>query len=84
MVMKMEFDDEADTAADGDEIGLTARLTKRIKKEPAKDKSKNTHMCYMQTGGNHFCGLYWFSSTNSMQHISFRSPLCATTLDVHA
>lgn len=41
--MKMEFDDEGDTAADGSEMGLTARLTKKIKKEPVKDKSKITH-----------------------------------------
>ncbi|XP_026132839.1 DNA topoisomerase 2-alpha [Carassius auratus] len=39
VVMKMEFDDDADAAADGSEMGLTARLTKKIKKEPAKDKT---------------------------------------------
>uniref|UniRef100_A0A8C1LTD0 DNA topoisomerase II alpha n=1 Tax=Cyprinus carpio TaxID=7962 RepID=A0A8C1LTD0_CYPCA len=39
VVMKMEFDDDADAAADGSEMGLTARLTKKVKKEPAKEKS---------------------------------------------
>ncbi|XP_016378391.1 DNA topoisomerase 2-alpha [Sinocyclocheilus rhinocerous] len=38
VVMKMEFDD-ADAAADSSEMGLTARLTKKVKKEPAKHKS---------------------------------------------
>lgn len=38
VVMKMEFDDEADAAADGSEMGLTARLTKKIKKGPVKGK----------------------------------------------
>ncbi|XP_051968374.1 DNA topoisomerase 2-alpha [Xyrauchen texanus] len=40
VVMKMEFD-EADTEADGSEMGLTARLTKKIKKEPAAKGSKS-------------------------------------------
>lgn len=43
VVMKMEFDDDADAAAEGSEMGLTARLTKKIKKEPVKDKSKITY-----------------------------------------
>lgn len=38
VVMRMEFDD-ADAAADGSEMGLTARLTKKFKKEPAKGKT---------------------------------------------
>ncbi|XP_056627935.1 DNA topoisomerase 2-alpha [Triplophysa dalaica] len=42
VVMKMEFDDDADAAADGSEMGLTARLTKKIKKEPVKDKSSKS------------------------------------------
>lgn len=45
MVMKMEFDDDADAAADGSEMGLTARLTKKVKKEPAKEKSKTGMYC---------------------------------------
>lgn len=40
--MKMEFDEDVDAAADGSEVGLAARLTKKIKKEPVKDKSKIT------------------------------------------
>lgn len=48
MVMKMEFDDEADAAADGSQMGLTARLTKKVKKEPAKDKGK-IDVYYMKT-----------------------------------
>ncbi|KAL1264057.1 hypothetical protein QQF64_004412 [Cirrhinus molitorella] len=42
VVMKMEFDDEADAAADGSEVGLAARLTKKIKKEPAKNKNSKS------------------------------------------
>ncbi|XP_077062065.1 DNA topoisomerase 2-alpha [Siphateles boraxobius] len=57
VVMKMEFDDEADVAADGSEIGLTARLTKKIKKEPAKDKNsksgKQTTLTFKPVQKNH-------------------------------
>lgn len=42
LVMKMEFDDEADAAADGTGVGLAARLTKKIKKEPTKDKGSKS------------------------------------------
>lgn len=45
MVMKMEFDDEADAAADGTEVGLAARLTKKIKKEPTKVKGSTVNVC---------------------------------------
>ncbi|XP_051522968.1 DNA topoisomerase 2-alpha-like isoform X2 [Myxocyprinus asiaticus] len=40
VVMKMEFDDEAGTGADGSEMGLTARISKKIK-EPAAKGSKS-------------------------------------------
>ncbi|XP_065109660.1 DNA topoisomerase 2-alpha [Paramisgurnus dabryanus] len=42
VVMKMEFDEDADAAADGSDVGLAARLTKKIKKEAGKDKNSKT------------------------------------------
>lgn len=39
VVMKMEFGDEEAEAGDSPEMGLAARLTKKVKKEP---KEKGT------------------------------------------
>lgn len=43
MVMKMEFEDE--DGGDSQDLGLAARLTKKVKKESTKEKGTECRHC---------------------------------------